>query len=67
VTYYYIITEECIECGSCEPFCKNNAIHWVEVRYVIDPSKCDACGICQEYCPIDNVILGSENPYALTV
>jgi MinD superfamily P-loop ATPase len=61
MTYFYI-SEECIECGSCAPFCKNGAIEWVEIRYVIDPSKCDACGTCREYCPMDDAILEVQEP-----
>lgn len=53
----YIISEECIQCGSCAPFCENGAIEWVDHRYVIDPSKCEMCGTCREYCPIDDVIV----------
>ena len=53
----YVITEKCIQCGSCAPFCKNEAIDWIDHHYVIDPTKCEMCGTCLEYCPIDDVIL----------
>jgi MinD superfamily P-loop ATPase len=53
----YTITDECIVCGSCEPFCKNGAILYNDTKYVIDESKCDSCGTCLEYCPIDDAIL----------
>lgn len=53
----FIITEKCIMCGSCEPFCKNGAIHDGEDRYVIDQDKCETCGTCMEYCPIDDAIV----------
>jgi MinD superfamily P-loop ATPase len=56
----YIITEKCIMCGSCEPFCKMGAIYDGDDRYVIDQSKCDNCGICVEYCPIDDAIVKAE-------
>ncbi len=32
-----MITEECINCGACEPECPNNAITQAEEIYVIDP------------------------------
>ena len=56
----YIITKKCIECGSCESFCKNAAIDVVAGHYVIDQAKCDICGTCLEYCPIDDAIVESE-------
>ena len=56
----YVITLKCIECGSCESFCRNGAIDVVDGHYVIDPDKCDACGTCCEYCPIDDAIVETE-------
>jgi NAD-dependent dihydropyrimidine dehydrogenase PreA subunit len=54
----YIITDECIGCGVCEIYCKNEAITESEARkYVIDSARCDACGTCIEYCPIDGAIV----------
>ena len=56
----YYITEKCIQCGSCQPFCKNKAITDGETRYVIDETRCEMCGTCLEYCPIDNAIVKVE-------
>jgi len=53
----YIITDQCILCGSCEPFCKQGAITDGDTKYVIDPTHCDGCGTCREYCPIDDAIV----------
>ena len=53
----YTITDECIECGVCEIYCKNGAISKVDARYVIDSEKCDACGTCTEYCPVDGAMV----------
>ena len=55
-----MITEKCIECGSCEPFCKNEAIDYICGRYRIDEEKCDSCGTCMEYCPIDDAIVETQ-------
>ena len=62
----YMITEKCIMCGSCEPFCKNKAIYDGEDRYIIDQSKCDGCGTCIEYCPIDDAMVKIEPQIAET-
>jgi MinD superfamily P-loop ATPase len=54
----YVITDECIMCGSCEPFCEQGAIIEDEHnKYFIDLAKCDTCGTCAEYCPIDGAIV----------
>ena len=37
------ITEECINCGACEPECPNSAITQGDDIYVIDPSLCTEC------------------------
>ena len=53
------ITEECINCGACEPECPNNAISEGDDIYVIDPELCTECvGFfdveqCAEVCPVD--------------
>ena len=47
----YVITDECISCGACEPDCPNQAISEGETIYEIDEAKCDSCGTCAENCP----------------
>ena len=53
------ITEECINCGACEPECPNNAISQGDEIYVIDPDLCTECvGFydheeCQAVCPVE--------------
>ena len=55
----YLINEECINCGACEPSCPNTAITAGDERYVIDPAKCTECvghfdkSQCVEVCPVD--------------
>lgn len=57
------ITEECINCGACEPECPTNAISQGPDIYVIDPNKCVECKgyydspQCQSVCPIDDCIV----------
>jgi len=54
-----IITDECINCGACEPECPNNAISEGDDTYVIDPSLCTECvgfhgdEACQSVCPVE--------------
>jgi ferredoxin len=55
----YKITEECINCGACEPECPNQAISPGDERYEIAPEKCTECvGFfdepqCASVCPVD--------------
>jgi len=53
-----LITDDCINCGACEPECPNEAISQGEEIYEIDPSRCTECvgfhatEACQEVCPV---------------
>jgi ferredoxin len=55
----YKITEECINCGACEPECPNQAISAGDTVYVIDFNKCTECvgsfeeSQCAAVCPVD--------------
>ena len=55
----YKITEECINCGACEPECPNNAISEGDEIYVIDPNRCTECvghfdtPQCVAVCPVE--------------
>jgi ferredoxin len=55
----YKITEECINCGACEPECPNQAIKEADPVYVILPERCTECvgthksPRCVEVCPVD--------------
>lgn len=54
-----MITEECINCGACEPECPNEAISEGSDTYVIDPNLCTECvgfhdeEACASVCPVD--------------
>lgn len=58
----FIITEECINCGACEPECPNEAISEGDEIFVIDPVRCTECvpvhdsQQCAEVCPVDSCI-----------
>jgi hypothetical protein len=53
------ITEDCINCGACEPECPNEAISEGDEIYVIDPELCTECvgfydhEACQAVCPVE--------------
>ena len=53
-----MITDDCINCGACEPECPNQAIREGDAAYVINPNSCTECvgfygaEMCQEVCPV---------------
>ena len=53
------ITDDCINCGACEPECPNEAISEGHEFYVIDPELCTECvgfhdhEACQAVCPVE--------------
>jgi ferredoxin len=53
------ITDDCINCGACEPECPNGAISQGPEIYVIDPELCTECvgfnetEACQAVCPVE--------------
>lgn len=53
------ITQDCINCGACEPECPNDAISEGDEIYVIDPELCTECvgfhakEACAAVCPVD--------------
>jgi NAD-dependent dihydropyrimidine dehydrogenase PreA subunit len=54
----YVITDECIACGSCESECPVEAISEGEDKYVIDPKLCNDCGTCVDQCPVEAIVAG---------
>jgi ferredoxin len=62
-----VITEECINCGACEPECPNEAISEGSDVYVIDPALCTECvgfhekEACQAVCPVECCVPNKDN------
>ncbi len=62
-----MITEECINCGVCEPECPNDAITEGDDIYLIDAALCTECigfhdhEACQAVCPVECIPKDPEN------
>jgi ferredoxin len=60
------ITQDCINCGACEPECPNEAITQGAEIYVIDESRCTECvgfnakEACQAVCPVECCVPNAE-------
>jgi ferredoxin len=55
------ITDECINCGACEPECPNTAIVPGDDHVTIDAAKCNECEgkpeqACKAVCPSDCIV-----------
>lgn len=51
-----IITDECIECGSCADVCPEEAISEGDGKFVIDQELCIECLSCLEECPTEAIV-----------
>ena len=51
----YVITEDCVACGTCAGECPEEAISVGDI-YVIDPDKCLSCGSCADACPTGAIV-----------
>ena len=51
----YIISSDCISCGSCAGSCPVDAIAEGDGKYEIDADKCADCGSCAGTCPVDAI------------
>ena len=47
----YVISDECISCGSCEGECPVSAISQDDAHYEINADTCIDCGTCAGICP----------------
>ena len=54
----YVISDDCVSCGTCEGECPTGAISQGENHYVIDPDVCADCGTCADACPTGAISQG---------
>ncbi|MDR0982558.1 MAG: 4Fe-4S binding protein [Culturomica sp.] len=54
----YVISDDCISCGSCESGCPVSAISMGDDHYVIDAETCIDCGSCESTCPVSAISQG---------
>lgn len=52
----YKITDECVNCGSCEADCPVEAISESGNTRVINADKCISCGACAGTCPTAAIV-----------
>ena len=50
----YVISDDCISCGSCEGACPVSAISMGTDHYEIS-ADCISCGTCADNCPVDAI------------
>ena len=52
----YVITDECVACGTCEGECPVGDIAEGDGKYVIDADTCAECGTCAYACPTGAIV-----------
>ena len=51
----YVITDACVNCGTCVDNCPVEAIAEGDGKYVIDADLCVNCGTCVDNCPVEAI------------
>ena len=54
----YVISDECVACGTCAEECPAEAISEGDGKYNIDPDACLDCGTCEAACPTGAISAG---------
>ena len=54
----YVISDDCVSCGTCAPECPVEAISEGPDHFVIDADACIECGTCAGVCPTEAISEG---------
>lgn len=54
----YVISDDCVMCGTCVGECPSGAISEGDGKYVIDVNACVDCGTCADACPAGAIAPG---------
>ena len=54
----YVISNDCVRCGSCSDVCPMGAIHMGDEHFEIDENVCVECGACADTCPVGAIAQG---------
>ena len=50
-----VISDDCVNCGTCAGECPVDAISEGDGKHVIDPDACIDCGSCEDACPVSAI------------
>jgi MinD superfamily P-loop ATPase len=54
--------DECSMCGTCEMYCKFDAISQNDEGFLeVDKFKCEGCGVCAHICPVDAIEMNKNH------
>jgi ferredoxin len=61
----HIISDKCVGCGTCAPFCPLGAVSQGEDGfYDVDVDVCVDCGECEKVCPVQAISAQTETKEA---
>lgn len=54
----YVISDDCVSCGSCAAECPVSAISEGDAHFEINADECIDCGTCAATCPVGAIAEG---------